>query len=286
MIRTSGQLCFIPVAAILLASIPSLALAQQPSVERRIGKLEAEMRALQRKVFPGGNVEPEIRPEPATVQAAGVQADTAVADLSARLDSLEAQLAGLTRNTEEEGSRLRQIEERLTAFRAEFAARLDAFEAQSAAAAQPKSAPAAIASSNPATATRRTGDAGEDAYLNGFGLWEQKRFADAETALEAMAKAHPRHRRASWALNLAGRAALDDGRPAAAAKILLANYHTHPKGERAADSLYYLGQAMMKLGKRNEACQAYAELQDVFGSSMRDFLKQNLPKARAAAKCK
>ena len=53
----------------------------------------------------------------------------------------------------------------------------------------------------------------------------------------------------SWANNLAGRALLDKGQPRAAAEALLANYRSNPKGERAPDSLFYLGQALMKLGQ-------------------------------------
>ena len=68
----------------------------------------------------------------------------------------------------------------------------------------------------------------------------------------------PDHRRVSWANNLAGRALLDKGQPRAAAEALLANYRRDPKGERAQDSLFYLGQALMKLGQPGQACKAYA----------------------------
>jgi TolA-binding protein len=125
----------------------------------------------------------------------------------------------------------------------------------------------------------------EQVYLAGFKLWEQKRFGDAQQALEAMAKRYPSHPKASWARNLAGRALLDDGKPAAAAKVLFANYETDPKGERAPDSLFYLGQALTQLKKTAEACQVYGELQDVFGASLRDQIKKDLPRARKAAGC-
>jgi TolA-binding protein len=101
-----------------------------------------------------------------------------------------------------------------------------------------------------------------------------------------MAKKFPKHMRASYARNLAGRAYLDDNKPATAAKVLLSNYQIDPKGERAADSLLFLGEALMKLGKPVEACKVYAELQDVYGPSMRDFVRQRLPQARSEAKCK
>ena len=74
------------------------------------------------------------------------------------------------------------------------------------------------------------------------------------------------------------------GMPASAAKIFLSNYQTNPTGERAADSLYFLGQSLVALKKPAEACQAYEELEAVY-PSMRDWVKQRLPKARTDAKC-
>src|SRR3546814_17181858 len=117
-------------------------------------------------------------------------------------------------------------------------------------------------------------------------MWDAGGCAGAQKALEAMAKGHPDHRRASYARNPAGRAALDDGKPATAAKILLANYQDDPKGERAADSLFFLGEALMELKKPADACKVYAELQDVNGGPMRHFLHQRLPTPPEAAGCK
>ena len=101
-----------------------------------------------------------------------------------------------------------------------------------------------------------------------------------------MASSFPGHRRVSWANNLTGRALLDKGQPRAAAEALLANYRANPKGERAPDSLFYLGKALVKLGQPAQACKAYAELNDVYGSTMRPALKAMIPAARAEAKCK
>ncbi|HLL31322.1 MAG TPA: tetratricopeptide repeat protein, partial [Allosphingosinicella sp.] len=129
---------------------------------------------------------------------------------------------------------------------------------------------------------RRAGPAGRF----GFRLWEAKRYTEAQKSLEATAKRYPKSKWASWASNLAGRAYLDAGKPATAAKTFLANYQGNPKGERAADSLYFLGQALVALDKPADACKAYDELQDVYGSTMRDWLKQRLPAARTQARCR
>ncbi|HLL58966.1 MAG TPA: tetratricopeptide repeat protein [Allosphingosinicella sp.] len=280
--------------ALILAGVSMPAIAQKAPVDRRVDKLEQEMRAVQRRVFPGGNIEPEIRQPVEPAVLGGVPAGSAVSDLNARVDALEAQLATLTGQIEQNGFRTRQLEEALNRFRTDSEARLAQIEAARLAPAPVAAAqvqePAKVASSEPVTTAAASpsgaaADAGEQAYLVGFRLWEQGKFGEAHAALEAMAKKYPKHARASYARNLAGRALLDDGKAATAAKILLSNYQINPKGERAADSLLFLGEALMKLNKPAEACQVYNELQDVYAPTMRDFIKQRLPKARAEAKC-
>jgi TolA-binding protein len=297
-------------AAALVAAVaaPALAQGRAETPEKRIERLEQELRAVQRRVFPGGPVvSPEISQQQAAAQPDGVAATAPIADLTARLDAMETQLRQLTGMAEQNGNRLRTVETQMGQLRDGLSARLDALErAPAVAAAQPEApaqpAPAKGKPPRQQGASARpgvlpdwvsaadsnvtaSGDA-EAQYNAGFKLWEQKRYADAQKALEAVARNYPQHRFASWAANLAGRAYLDDGKPAAAAKVLLANYQSNPKGERAADSLYFLGQALVALRKPADACKAYDELQDVYGATMRTWLKQQLPDARAQAKCR
>jgi TolA-binding protein len=286
---------------VLLAGIATPALAQRDPVERRVERLEQELRAVQRRVFPrgaGATVEPEISPAAPAATPSGATG-SAVADLTARVDALEAQLARLTGQGEENANRLRQIDEALARLRTETAAPLDGLEQRSAQAAP---APAATApAEQPAQPTRAepaptaaaadpalapsTGDPIEDAYTVGFRLWEQRRYAEAQRSLEAFVARYPNHRRTSWASNLAGRAYLDDNKPATAARLLLANYQGNPRGERAADSLFFLGEALVRLDRKAEACRVYDELQEVY-PNMRDWLRQRLPAARTAAQCR
>ena len=98
-------------------------------------------------------------------------------------------------------------------------------------------------------------------------------------------KAYPKHRRVSYANNLIGRALLDKGDARAAAQALLANYRNNPGGDRAADSLFYLGQALMKLGQTSQACKAYAELDAIYGSKVRPEIKKLEPDAKSQAQC-
>ena len=285
------------VGMLLLASVAAPAVAQRAeSPERRIERLEQELRAVQRKVFPGGaQVAPEIEPQAGAAGQAGVPASSAVADLTARVDSLEAQLRELTGQVEQNGNRLRQIENAIAQLRDSLGGRLDALERAAAPAPAAASSPqlprpsAVAGSDSPVARPAATASAeasAEEAYNAGFRLWEAKRYTEAQQALEAVAKRYPDSKWASWASNLAGRAYLDAGKPATAAKAFLANYQGNPRGERAADSLYFLGQALVALDKPADACKAYDELQDVYGATMREWLKQRLPDARRLARCR
>ncbi len=276
---------------IAAAAMPATALAQTrpATVEQRVSRLEQQLRAVQRRVFPGGTgqvVEPEI---PAEVQAVmgGAPGGDAMSNLIARVDALEAQLRTLTGQVEEQGNRTRQIEEQVARLRADLTARIDRLEpppvARPAEPSRPE--PAAEPPARPsASASASSADGAEEAYNVGFRLWDQRRFAEAQTALETAVTRYPNSRWTSWMRNLQGRAYLDDNKPATAARILLANYQNNPRGERAADSLYFLGQALTRLNRRAEACRVYDELAQVY-PNMRDFIRTRLPEARTAARC-
>ncbi|QJU59548.1 tetratricopeptide repeat protein [Sphingomonas sp. AP4-R1] len=304
--------------ACLLASVATPALAQSADkMAPRVDKLEKEMKAVQRKVFPGGSpafFEPEIAATPAT--AAPVQrapADQAVRDLTGRVEALERELETLTGQIEVNQHKLDVLTQTEAKDRADLDARLKVLEGGAApaptlnaplpidaapprrpgkgtpprplpaepAAAEPAPAPAAAEPAAPST-----GDAGEDAYMAGYKLWDQKKFPEAQAALSAMIKKYPKHKRASYARNLLGRAQLDGGTPAMAAQTFYANYQTDPRGERAPDSLFYLGQALTQLKKPADACKAYGELEQVYGTTLAAGLKSKLPAAKKAADCK
>ena len=104
--------------------------AQSP-VEGRVAKLESEMRAVQRRVFPGGAgglLQPQIEGPVAVSQLPGAPATSALADLSSRVSSLESQLTSLTGQTEQASYRARQVQEQFDIYRRATDARLAALE--------------------------------------------------------------------------------------------------------------------------------------------------------------
>lgn len=292
----------------LMLTVPAAAQQRQPSPEARIDRVERQVRQIQRRIFPQGQPA-----DTAGFSDAPAASQTVVVALSSRIDNLERQLAEVTRLAEESGNRVATLEAELARLRADQERRLNALEASGAAA--PASAPAEGAAETPATTppprpqprvetpsrpstapatpvtTAQPGSAsftadGETAYDAGFRLWEQKQYDQAIAALRAMASSFPGHRRVSWANNLAGRALLDKGEPRAAAEALLANYRGNPRGERAPDSLFYLGQSLVALKQPGQACKAYQELEEVYGSTMRPALRELLPAAKRAANCR
>lgn len=285
------------------------AIAQDANIDGRVGKLEKEMRAVQRQVFPNGAgkfIEPDIQ-SPTTPKASG-SSSTATADLLIRVDALESQLAVLTGQVEQHGNAMRGMEGRLKALEMQLKAQAAPVEtavtipATSAVTAAPKPKPATpTATLKPAapakpTAARTaavaaierptTGDAFEDGYNYGYRLWEAKFYPEAQVTLEETITKNPKHKRASFARNLLGRAWLDDKKPATAVKVFYDNYKTDPRGERAADSLFFLGYALTDLGKTAEACEAFGELAKSYPDAASGRLAERVASGKTRAKCK
>lgn len=284
------------IAALLAATAPAaaqgVAVATQGQVnalDRRVGAVESQLRAVQRRVFPGGDraVAPEA-PPPSDVAVpapapVGTPAAAPLVDLTNRVDALERQQRALTGQVEQLQFRQRQLEESLTKLRGDAEFRLNALEsgAQPAPSAIPadgapstsgtrpaRTAPAAAAaSSRTPTPTRAAGDdsskAGEGGtnaaapkdpeaqYTAAYRLYTSGAYPAAETALAAFAKANPKHPRASNARFWQGRAIAAQGRHAAAAEIFLNNYKDLPRGERASNSLLWLAKSLVALDRPN-----------------------------------
>lgn len=304
-------------AAVLLVPASAIAQRQQPTPEQRIDRLERQVNEMQRRVYPKGKPADTagFSDEPAATQ-------TSVITLDQRLDALERQMADMLRQSEENGNRLRSMEQGIGQLKSDEDQRIQALEQRmtAAEAAPTAAAPAETTDSTAAkpTTTKPTTtkpkpkispqstktaeatppagadadaaaasptDPGEDAYSQGFHQWEAGQYDEAISTLKSFVATYPKHKRVSFANNLIGRAQLDKGDARAAATTLLSNYRADPGGERAPDSLFYLGQALMKLGQPTQACKAYGELDAVYGAKVRPDLKKLETDAKAQANC-
>jgi TolA-binding protein len=294
------------------AAAPLLAADPMP-LPGRVEKLEKEMRAVQRKVFPGGSqeyFEPEIKPQVAPVQE-GLPASTPVADLSRRVDALEKSLAEMTGQIEQNSYNLRKLEDQFAKMKGDAEFRLNALEGKGGVPAAPNAslpyvvppppktlaggavpakpvkpgaAPAVVTPD--ADAATSTGDPGKDAYMVGYNLWTQKKYPEAIAALKAMIAKYPKHKYVSYSRNLAGRAFLDNGQYNEAIREFFDNTKDEA-GDRAPQSYVYMAQALLrrKPPLPEKACQAYEVLQAKYPDKVTGPLADLVKQGKADAKC-
>lgn len=306
--------------ALVIAGGMAPVMAQDTLAEVRIRRMEAEIRALQRQVFPGGGDGKVFSPEITRVPAAGASAagpvSTPVTDLLTRMDAVEGQMARLTAQIEQNTNRINQLETRAGVSAAPTASAPDISTAT--ATAIPSSAPIPAAqanlsamtggASNPKPTTSRpianaapsaqrltavraiekpqTNDPGDDEYSYGYRLWEAKFYPEAQQQLKLFVDKHASHSRISFGRNLLGRAYLDDGKPREAATWFLQNFQRDKNGPRASDSLLFLAESMKQLKDTSRACIALAEFRETYAAEMAGRLKAQYDATRTGLTCK
>jgi len=294
-------------------AIPSLLAAdaapaqRTATVETRVDRLEQEMRAVQRKVFPGGAgqlITPDVTPTPTPGIAPGSPAEAPIADLTSRVSAIEAQVARLTGQVEENQNKLSQLEAKLAQLSAPPAAPVLPTNAPSADAASPSPGASGTngGASNPPPAAASggqvernlqvaaierpsTGNAALDNYTYGFRLWDAHFYPEAQAQLQSTLDKYPNDPIASRTQNLLGRAFLDDGKPFTAVTIFYENYRKRPQGERAAESLAWTGEALIRANDLTRACVVYEQIGEEYGATMPANVRQMMLDGKARAKC-
>lgn len=316
----------IAVAALLLTTAPVAAQSlDSVQVERRVSRLEGEMRAVQRKVFPGGDpryFEPEILP-PETAAPGAV--DTAAAnqpliDLTARVDEMERQLRTLTGQVEAQGYRLKQIEEAQAKLRGDLEFRLNTLEGNGTApagiggtapagvgataaplgapptaaptapprstpAAGPKSGAAGNGTSASATATPAPAATADAAWKLAYARVLAKDWPATETAMTDFIADWPKSTRLAQAQYWLGRSHAERAQHAQAARAFLDVYQKYPRSDQAPGALLGLATAMNGLKKPTDACRVLGELDSVYGARLTPSQQTDAKALRAKAKC-
>lgn len=301
----------LPLLLIGLAGSAAPALAQDTDVvriDKRVGKLESEMRAVQRKVFPGSEsryFEPEITAPSVPAAVVGTPASAPLSDLSDRVAEMERQLRQLTGQVEADQFKLRQLEEAQVKTRADFEFRLNAIETGAPRAA-PATAPAATESAMPAEAaatdapiakpaTKPAANSApkalakpttaEAAWKTAYANVNAKDWAATETAMTAFAVDWPKSPQVTRSIYWLGRSHAERKQHAQAARAYLKVYETAPRAPQAQDSLLGLADAMVGLKKPKDACRVLGELESVYGEKLSDKQQGELAAQRKTAKC-
>ncbi|WP_238474009.1 tetratricopeptide repeat protein [Altericroceibacterium spongiae] len=298
------------VTAIGGVALPSAAYAQD--ADARLRKIEAEVKALQRKVFPNSDgrfFTPEVNTaQTPPTQTIGTPSTSAISDILSRLDALEGQLRQLTARSEENSNKIAQLEEKLKQVSAAPLSGattsgpsgfIPVPESSSGNSGSPAPTPAPASSSSvsrsapsparveavQAITKPSTDDAGDDEYVYGYRLWNEGYYPEAEQQLAKFLKAYPSHWRVSYGRNLLGRAYLDEGKPREAAPYFLQNYQSDKQGVRAPDSLLYLAESMIQMGDTNRACIALAEFGDTYPALATGRLQKQYERNRSSVTC-
>jgi tol-pal system protein YbgF len=295
---------------LLLASLLLSTAAQAQDagpIDKRVGRLEAEMRAVQRKVFPGGDpkyFEPEIAPAEAPPPApVGSPASSPLVDLTERVGELERQLRTLTGQVEADQFKIRQLEEAQTKLRGDVEFRLNALEGGGAGAAAAAASPPAEALAKatkpgktdpaakiqppekaPPNAAPRAATA-DAAWKAAYAEALAKDWPGTATAMSAFITDWPKSTRLPQAQYWLGRASAEQGQNAEAARAYLEVYKNAPKSDRAPDSLIGLAGAMNALKKPKDACRVLGELDSVYGDKLSATQQAEAKALKTKAKC-
>jgi tol-pal system protein YbgF len=292
-------------ASLLLASAAQAQDTAKDSgqLDKRVGKLESEMRAVQRKVFPGGDpkyFEPEIAaPEAAPAAPVGSPASSPLVDLTERVGELERQLRTLTGQVEANQFKIKQLEDAQAKLRGDVEFRLTALEGGGTAA---PAAPAATVIETPAKPAAKTGKTdpaakpaaekapakaatADAAWKAAYAEALSKDWPGTASAMTAFIADWPKSTRIPQAQYWLGRANAEQGQNAEAARAYLEVYKTAPKSDRAPDSLIGLAGAMNALKKPKDACRVLGELESVYGEKLTASQQAEAKALKTKAKC-
>ena len=109
-------------------------------------------------------------------------------------------------------------------------------------------------------------------------------YAKAGAAFIAFIDRHPKHELTGNAYFWLGRTHFVRKEYERASYAFADGYKKFPRGPKAADNLYNLGMSFRELGKKGEACTAFARLLDQFPKVNRT-LKNRVSRQRKRLKC-
>ena len=263
------------------------------TLSNQIASLRDQLADLERVVYAGGGSQGT-----ATAGSEGAAAERnsrRLAELETAIDEAREWRRRVTGHFEEFENRLRRLEARIERLVADVDFRLTALEqgqtgaAGGAAAVPAGEAPAAAPSDRvqagaadrqgdgyePSTAPRTLGTipadeaivevpapalTADEQYQQAFGLLEEARHEEAHDAFSRFIDANPDHDRAQNAAYWRAESLYARKMYPEAAKAYALNLRQYPEGRKAPDNMVKLGLALLKLGRTEEACRTFEQL--------------------------
>jgi len=268
------------------AVVAPAARAQDTSIKTlvdRVERLQRDLTTLQRQVYRG-----EAPPRSEGSAAGGGEVpDTLAARIQLRLSQFETEVRGLTGQVEEQAFRINQMGQRLDRLVADIDLRLQRLEQGSQTGSGEKSSKAGskalgtLAGSELATAPALGEGLGplpegtpEERYRYATDLLSKQNFNEAERALTAFLKEHPKDKLAGNAKYWLGETYYVRGRYTDAAVAFAEGYETYPDSSKAPDNLLKLGKSLAALDQKPDACGIFAELRKRYSKAAPTILQQ------------
>jgi tol-pal system protein YbgF len=104
------------------------------------------------------------------------------------------------------------------------------------------------------------GGSPEQVYESAYDQYTNRQFGEAEAGFRLFLSRHRDHELAGNAQYWLGETYYVQGKYKDAARNFLAGFQTYPKSARAANALLKLGMSLNKLGQKEQACGAFAEV--------------------------
>lgn len=295
------RLIFMLMAAFLLLGA-GIEPVHAQAIEKRIERLEKQIRALQRKVFDGRDV---VMPADG-----GGGVDTAgpaqAVGTEQRIMALEEQLRSLTGQIEQVQFQTGQTQEKLDTFMADTEFRFGQLEGRGSisggssgaaiAASQAATASATIAEPNELPAASAGNSAAGDLpggalpagspmeqYNYAYSLLAQGKYDAAEAAFRSFLGVHGNDDLAGNAQYWLGQSLFVRGRYNDAAREFVAGYQSYPQSQKAPAYLLKIGISLGKIGQKQEACDVFAELKNRYPNSPES--KERRPAEEQTAGC-
>ncbi len=257
----------------------------------RMNRIENEIKTLSRAIFRGEE------PPPGAFSGGGDPA--AQANLEIRVQQLESELQTLRGLIEQQGFEVRQVKNELERVTGDMELRLQDLEGGATRSdvsgggrnmnittqggnnpPQPSSSGAAggyqwnsnnsgsnqpgqLGSYNQSPASGAVSGRADDAasmYENAFSLVKNNQYDAAETGFKAFLDQYPDHVLSSNAKYWLGETYYVRGNYQDAARLFAEGYQQAPKGNKAADNLLKLGMSLSSMGKKEDACIAFSQI--------------------------
>jgi tol-pal system protein YbgF len=295
------------VAAVLVALAAPCASAQDYDLQQlqdRVARLERDMAALESQVYRGGGSGAPAMPpgqaaagEELRLERFGDQ----LRDLTGRIEDLQHEIDEMKARADK---RANDVDMRLQAL--EQAAGINGAAANNNPNAppqrqnQPPEPPHQTAAMTPpappsgnsgaGTATPAPGEvlpsgSPQQQYNYAFGLLRDANYPAAAQALREFVRRYPASPLSSNAEYWLGETYFVRGQYQAAAAIFAEGYQKYPKGNKGADTLFKLGSSLGRMGRKSDACEAFARLDHDFPIAPAN-LKQKEAEEKQRAGCR